>query len=248
MVEEGGKKQWISSGEARDTEDVGVYVISLSDGSCTKIFHRDDRYSTFIDDLYEYDGCLYFDCHYMDVPLSSLPPIGEDYNRYIDEYMEESYKHTCYEFYRYDFATGELSLTMRVDHAVGQVAYGEGYVMLLEEPLSKGAEPTMVYRLDGTFLRQLDFTATMMASSDGNAVLSSIDGSKLLYYLYDVNNGKILKQVKTGTAMRLVAAIGNTYWLNVPGDEGLTLACMNGDDFWNGDFSKMVSIKKNVDR
>ena len=75
IVQDGEEDKWLPTEQIRETVDFGIYRVSMVDGKSTKIFSREDQYETFVDTMYEYDGHLFFDCHYLDVPRKTLPPI-----------------------------------------------------------------------------------------------------------------------------------------------------------------------------
>ena len=248
IVQDGEEDKWLPTEQIRETVDFGIYRVSMVDGKSTKIFNRDDQYETFIDTMYEYDGHLFFDCHYLDVPRKTLPPVSEeeDYRNNIDRYREEYNRHVHYEVYDYEIATDRLICVLKIDHSVGGVRFGDGFFVTFSTEGGQGY-PAAIYRSDGEKLHEMDFAIEGMAQSDRASILGTYEDGAWTYREYDVWENKILREIRLPSGKVLDTAIGDTYYMHVPGGSGYTLAYIRREDFWNGEFDKAVPFTRTPD-
>ena len=245
LVQSGDGTVWVPGETVGEKREAGVVMVSLTDGKYSFIYRSSEQYSSWTENLYEYDGHLYFDCHYLDVSENSLPSIIDDYEKNIVQYREEYKKHIHYEIYDCDLTTGEIRMILKVDHPVGEIGFGEGFFFVFAD-YNYPEYPAVLYRMDGSIIRELTVPAQRMAMSDGPVVVLHVFDNGVSYYLYDTETDEILNRMEVSSygTFDLVATLGDSYYGNTHGKDGLVIAWIRKEDFWNREFSKAVKFDR----
>lgn len=239
VTEPSGEVTW-RMGERLEKEVAGIVVVSLTDGSSRIIFRDGEHYNERVTDLYEYEGHLYFNEFYIDVPFESLRQCNDDRSDWQEVDLENrKYQHVV--LYDYDFASGELRKIFQRDGDGHGFRFGDGYILQQSDNIT--GEDAKLYRMDGELICDLPWAVSDCVMTDGTPILSSWDSGVAKYRMYDIEKGEVLREVDVPDgSFGLRTAVGDSYYGMVAGNwsDGTHAAYIAAEDFWSGAFDRAV--------
>lgn len=232
-----GNTRWIV-GERKEKDTAGVIQVSLSDGTVTEIFQRED-YSAKVFYSGVRGGHLYFAYIYSEMPYMSpdgkmATEIPEEWKGLsVEEYLEEFNKRYWLDIYDYDIHSGELKPVVK-EVRPGYVSFFPAFFSVFSAEENK----TTLYRYNGKKMRELDGVMTTINYSDSH-LIGVCDGE---YRMIDENNGEVLKRLETSKAgsLSLDDCIGESYYGNYVDGGVRRYFYISAEDFWNGIFENAV--------
>lgn len=223
-------------GEQKETRTCGIFLVDLTDGGCTEIFHR-DNYEAIVG-LYEVQGThLYFqysesDCPYTDFVIYESE--GSSDEVFSDYDWKEAEKHQWTEIYDYDISTGELKCILPRQQ-YGTAVFCKDFFAIGEQGT------TGLYRYNGERFRQLGFEIAVGVRTNSNRLVCKGKDNTDEYRLIDENTGAVLQSVAVPSGeMMANVIIGNSVYGNVLTPDGYAAGYISEDDFWAGNFCNAV--------
>ncbi len=227
-----GTVQWIP-GDRAERRTCGVYRISLEDGTATCVLKIAEQYESFVLRMYAYDKKVYFLVSASDMPTESLPAPEENWEKYAIELA----KHHIITVYGYDIESGSLQKILS-DQPGGEIWFCDGF--MVREAIDN--QPAMVFRMNGEFVRDLDFDISGVACGDGEIVLWTWSDT-LTYRAYEPESGAVLRTVtfSKDREFQLRTIIGGSCYGYI--NHGQTLAFIRTEDFWSGATEKAIPMQ-----
>lgn len=239
VTDQSGNSYWLPE-KTLEKAECGVYRISLETGEQQYVF-RCREYDSKIIAIHEYDDKVFFCVIYLDIPFEDLISVSDD-----EEQQKMRDEHSYVEIYGYDLVQNELQLIHK-EKGCFNCYIGSGFFCL------DGRSESRFFDMSGKYLHTLeDRKVAYMAVSvmENCAVMFVIDeNARSWFELYDVVNNRVVKRVDSRIGslkvMDVWVATGESFYCWVDNNGTIRNAWIAAEDFWNGNWEKMVIFKKN---